>query len=344
MACETLISNGFCVIAGEIRTDSYIPITCIARETIREIGYTDSELGFDYRASGVLTAIGEQSSDIASGIDKGDGILGAGDQGVMYGYACRETESLMPLPITLAHRLTAGLAEARKSGRLPWLRPDGKAQVTVRYDNGTPVAVESVVVSAQHSPRVSGKMLEEAILEEVIFPAIPEALRKKSDLYINPTGMFVIGGPQADTGLTGRKNIVDAYGSGVPHGGGCLSGKDPSKVDRSGAYMARYAAKNIVASGVADKALVQVAYAIGVPRPLAVEVACFGTCKVEKERLLAAVNELFDFTPAGMIRMLDLQKPIYRQCAAYGHFGRDLPGVNWEKTDRAEALRERLGI
>lgn len=344
VACETLISNGFCVIAGEVRTDSYIPITDIARQTIREIGYTDSDLGFDYRASGVLTAIGEQSSDIAAGVDREEGLLGAGDQGTMYGYACRETDTLMPLPITLAHRMTMAMADARKSGRLPFLRPDGKAQVVVRYEEGMPKEVLSVVVSSQHAPEISGTMLEEALTEEVIFPAIPEALRPRMERIINPTGMFVIGGPQADTGLTGRKNIVDAYGGVIPHGGGCLSGKDPSKVDRSGAYMARYVAKNIVASGAAERVMVQVSYAIGVPRPLIVDVECFGTGKVEKGRLLAAVADLFDFSPAGMIAALELQRPVYRRLAAYGHFGRELEGVLWERTDRAEALKEALGI
>jgi len=345
VACETLLSNGFCVIAGELKTVTYAPMQDIAREVVREIGYTDALYGFDYRSAGVLNGVGEQSPDINQGVDQAGGDIGAGDQGLMFGYACRETPTLMPLPIYLAHRLTEGLAKARKSGTLPFLRPDGKAQVTVEYVDGKPHKVKTIVVSTQHDPDVSHEKLKNAIIEELIYDVIPEELLDDACVYhINPTGRFVIGGPQGDAGLTGRKIIVDTYGGSCPHGGGAFSGKDPTKVDRSGAYAARYVAKNLVASGVCDKATIQIAYAIGVVEPVSIMVDTHGTGKVAEEKIEACVRELFDLTPKGIIDTLDLLRPIYRKTAAYGHFGRELPEFTWEKTDRAEAIRKHLGI
>ena len=345
VACETLLSNGFCVIAGELKTVTYAPMQDIAREVVREIGYTDALYGFDYRSAGVLNGVGEQSPDINQGVDQAGGAIGAGDQGLMFGYACRETPTLMPLPIYLAHRLTEGLAKRRKDGTLPFLRPDGKAQVTVEYVDGKPHKVKTIVVSTQHDPDVSHEKLKNAIIEELIYDVIPaELLDDDVTYHINPTGRFVIGGPQGDAGLTGRKIIVDTYGGSCPHGGGAFSGKDPTKVDRSGAYAARYVAKNLVAAGVCDRATIQVAYAIGVVEPVSIMVDTHGTGKVEEERIEACVRELFDLTPKGIIETLDLLRPIYRKTAAYGHFGRELPEFTWEKTDKVEAIRKSLGI
>jgi len=345
VACETLLSNGFCVIAGELKTVTYAPMQDIAREVVREIGYTDALYGFDYRSAGVLNGIGEQSPDINQGVDQADGAIGAGDQGLMFGYACRETPTLMPLPIYLAHRLTEGLAQKRKDGSLPFLRPDGKAQVTVEYVDGKPHKVKTIVVSTQHDPDVSHEKLKNAIIEELIYDVIPEELLDENIVYhINPTGRFVIGGPQGDAGLTGRKIIVDTYGGSCPHGGGAFSGKDPTKVDRSGAYAARYVAKNLVASGVCDKATIQIAYAIGVVEPVSIMVDTHGTGKVEEEKIEACVKELFDLTPKGIIDTLDLLRPIYKKTAAYGHFGRELPEFTWERTDKADEIRRKLGL
>jgi S-adenosylmethionine synthetase len=345
VACETLLSNGFCIIAGELKTTTYAPMQDIAREVVRQIGYTDALYGFDYRSAGVLNGIGEQSPDINQGVDQSGGRIGAGDQGLMFGYACKETPTLMPLPIYLAHRLTEGLAQARKDGTLPFLRPDGKAQVTVEYIDGKPHKVKTIVVSTQHDPDVSYEKLKNAIIEELIYKVIPEELIDDNIVYhINPTGRFVIGGPQGDAGLTGRKIIVDTYGGSCPHGGGAFSGKDPTKVDRSGAYAARYVAKNLVAAGVCDKATIQIAYAIGVVEPVSIMVDTHGTGKVAEEEIEKVVRELFDLTPKGIIDTLDLLRPIYRKTASYGHFGRELPEFTWEKTDKVEAIRKSLGL
>jgi S-adenosylmethionine synthetase len=345
VACETLVSNGFCVIAGELKTTAYAPMQEIAREVIREIGYTDATYGFDYRSAAVLNGIGEQSPDINQGVDQEDGEIGAGDQGLMFGYACRETDVLMPLPIYLAHRLTQRLAEVRKEGIIPYLRPDGKAQISVKYVGDKPVSVETVVVSTQHAPDVSQEKIHEDVINEVIKKVIPaELLSDTTVFHINPTGKFVIGGPQGDAGLTGRKIIVDTYGGSCPHGGGAFSGKDPTKVDRSAAYAARWVAKNLVASGACDKATIQVAYAIGVAKPVSIMVETHGTGKVEESKIEACVKELFDLSPKGIITSLDLLRPIYRKTAAYGHFGREEEGFSWEKTDKAQAIRDYLGL
>ncbi len=343
VACETLLSNGFCVIAGELKTDAYAPMQDIAREVIREIGYTDARFGFDYRSAGVLNGIGEQSPDINQGVDQADGEIGAGDQGLMFGYACGETDVLMPLPIHLAHKLTYGLAQSRKSGSLPFLRPDGKAQVSVRYENGKPKEIETIVVSTQHAPEVEQSQLREAVIEEVILKNIPkELLSDKVKYHINPTGRFVIGGPQGDAGLTGRKIIVDTYGGSCPHGGGAFSGKDPSKVDRSAAYMARYIAKNFVKAGVCEKVTIQLAYAIGVVEPVSILVDTHGTSNIDEVKLEACVREVFQLTPRGIIESLGLLKPIYKKTAAYGHFGRD--GFSWEETDKCEEIKSYLKL
>jgi len=345
VACETMLSNGFCVIAGELKTTAYAPMQEIAREVVREIGYTDASFGFDYRSAGVLNGIGEQSPDINQGVDQADGEIGAGDQGLMFGYACNETRELMPLPISLAHKITAKLAEVRKNGTIPYLRPDGKAQVSVRYRDGKPVEVTTVVVSTQHSPDVDQETLHRDVLTEVIHEVIPEDLRAEDIVYhINPTGRFVIGGPQGDAGLTGRKIIVDTYGGSCPHGGGAFSGKDPTKVDRSAAYAARYVAKNLVAAGVADRITIQIAYAIGVVKPVSIMVDTHGTGVVDEAKIEACVTELFELTPAGIIGELDLLKPIYRRTAAYGHFGREEEGFTWEKTDKVPAIKSYLGL
>lgn len=345
VACETLVSNGFCVIAGELKTKTYAPMQEIARQVVREIGYTDATYGFDYRSCAVLNGIGEQSPDINQGVDQEGGEIGAGDQGLMFGYACRETDVLMPLPIHLAHRITERLAQVRKEGIIPYLRPDGKAQVSVRYVDDKPVSVETVVVSTQHAPDISQERLHADVISEVIRHVIPAELMSPNIVYhINPTGKFVIGGPQGDAGLTGRKIIVDTYGGSCPHGGGAFSGKDPTKVDRSAAYAARYVAKNLVASGACDRATIQVAYAIGVVKPISIMVNTHGTAVVAEEKIESCVKELFDLTPRGIIETLDLLRPIYRQTAAYGHFGRELPDFTWEKIDKVDAIRAYLGL
>jgi len=345
VACETLVSNGFCVIAGELKTTAYAPMQVIAREVIQSIGYTDATYGFDYRSAAVLNGIGEQSPDINQGVDRANGEIGAGDQGLMFGYACRETEVLMPLPIYLAHRLTERLAKVRKEGIIPYLRPDGKAQISVKYEDDKPVSVETVVVSTQHAPDVSQEQIHKDVIEEVINKVIPaEMMRENTVFHINPTGKFVIGGPQGDAGLTGRKIIVDTYGGSCPHGGGAFSGKDPTKVDRSAAYAARWVAKNLVASGACDRATIQVAYAIGVVQPVSIMVDTHGTGKVEEYKIEACVKDIFDLSPAGIINSLDLLKPIYRRTAAYGHFGREEDGFNWERTDRVDEIKECLNL
>jgi S-adenosylmethionine synthetase len=345
VACETLVSNGFCVIAGELKTTTYAPMQEIARQVVREIGYTDATYGFDYRSCAVLNGIGEQSPDINQGVDQASGEIGAGDQGLMFGYACRETEVLMPLPIYLAHRLAERLTKVRKEGIIPYLRPDGKTQVSVRYVDDKPVSVETVVISTQHAPEISQEKLHADVIEEVIKAVIPAELMSPNIVYhINPTGKFVIGGPQGDAGLTGRKIIVDTYGGACPHGGGAFSGKDPTKVDRSAAYAARYVAKNLVASGACERATIQVSYAIGVVKPISIMVNAHGTAIVSEEKLENCVKELFNLTPKGIIESLDLLRPIYRKTAAYGHFGRELSEFTWEKTDKVDAIKAYLEL
>jgi len=345
VACETLLSNGFCVIAGELKTHTYAPMQEIAREVVREIGYTDASYGFDYRSAGVLNGIGEQSPDINQGVDQASGEIGAGDQGLMFGYACKETPELMPLPISLAHKITAKLAEVRKNGTVPFLRPDGKAQVSVKYVDGNPVAIDTIVVSTQHHPEVSLEQVQKAVLEEVIKVVIPtELMRDDITYHINPTGRFVIGGPQGDAGLTGRKIIVDTYGGSCPHGGGAFSGKDPTKVDRSAAYAARYVAKNLVAAGVCEKVTLQIAYAIGVAKPVSIYVDTHGTASVEEDRITECVETLFDLTPKGIMEELDLLRPIYRKTAAYGHFGREDADFTWEQLNKVDEIKAYFGI
>ena len=342
VACETLLTTGLVVVAGEITTSCYVDIPRVARETIREVGYTRAKFGFDHETCGVITAIDEQSGDIAMGVDK----LGAGDQGLMFGYACTETEELMPLPITLAHRLCLRLTQVRKSGQLPYLRPDGKSQVSVRYVDGKPVGVETVVISTQHGPETGLSKIREDMIEQVVLPTIPKHLidPNRVTYHINPTGRFVTGGPMGDTGLTGRKIIVDTYGGSCPHGGGAFSGKDPTKVDRSACYMARHVAKNVVAAGLAERAQVQVAYAIGVADPVSIMVETFETGKVPNSKLEQLIRRHFDFTPAGIIKYLDLRRPFYRKTAAYGHFGRNEPEFTWELTNRIKDLRDDAGV
>jgi S-adenosylmethionine synthetase len=338
VACETLLTTGLVVVAGEITTKCYVDIPKIVRETIKDVGYTRAKYGFDYETCGVIAAIDSQSPDIAMGVDK----MGAGDQGLMFGYACTETPELMPLPIMLSHKLVMRLSETRRSGAMSFLRPDGKSQVSVRYADGKPVSVETVVISSQHSPDVDNAKLREQIIEQVIVPTIPAQLmrRDKVTFHINPTGRFVTGGPMGDTGLTGRKIIVDTYGGSCPHGGGAFSGKDPTKVDRSACYMARHVAKNVVAAGLAERAQVQVAYAIGVAEPVSIMVETYGTGKVPNAKLEEIVRKNFDFTPSGIIKYLDLRRPIYRKTAAFGHFGRSEPEFTWERTDRVKDLQK----
>jgi len=344
VAVETLVKTGMAVIAGEVRTNTYIDLEDLVRQVILDIGYDSSDVGFDGASCAVLNAIGKQSHDIAMGVDEDDKKeLGAGDQGLMFGYATNETEVLMPAPITYAHRLVERQAQLRKNGVLPWLRPDAKSQVTLRYENGKPVGVDAVVLSTQHSPDISLSDLREAVMEEIIKPTLPAEWLNSDTLYhINPTGQFIIGGPMGDCGLTGRKIIVDTYGGMAHHGGGAFSGKDPSKVDRSAAYAGRYVAKNIVAAGLADRCEIQVSYAIGVAEPTSISVNTFGTAKLSDDAIVKLVREHFDLRPAGLIKMLDLKRPIYRATAAYGHFGREEPNFTWERTDKAAALKAAL--
>jgi S-adenosylmethionine synthetase len=348
VACETLVTTGLAFIAGEITTTCYVDMPEIVRNTIREIGYSSSQMGFDWRTCSVITSIDHQSPDIAQGVNAGEGLFkdqGAGDQGLMFGYATNETPELMPMPIMYAHKLTQRLAKVRKNGALDFLRPDGKSQVTIEYENGTPLRVDAVVVSTQHKPDVTYEELREAVIEEVVKKVIPANMIDGDTRYfINPTGRFVVGGPMGDCGLTGRKIIVDTYGGQGSHGGGCFSGKDPSKVDRSASYMGRYVAKNLVAAGLANKCEVQVAYAIGVADPVSIMVDFMGTGKISENRARQIVGEVFDLRPAAIIEHLDLLRPIYRKTSAYGHFGRNDPDFTWEKIDMAEIIREKAGI
>ncbi len=341
VACETLVTTGLAIIAGEITTSCYVDFPKIVRETIKGVGYTRAKFGFDYETCAVLSSIHEQSPDIAMGVDPG----GAGDQGLMFGYACKETDELMPLPIMLAHKLCRGLSDARRDGVLDYLRPDGKSQVTVEYDGTRPVRVDTVVISSQHSSLVSADTMREDVIDKIITRVVPEELRdEKTRILVNPTGRFVVGGPQGDAGVTGRKIIVDTYGGSAPHGGGAFSGKDPTKVDRSASYMARYVAKNCVAAGLADRVLVQLAYAIGIADPVSVLVDSHATGRVSDEKMSELVRSHFKLTPQGIIEELDLRRPIYKQTAAFGHFGRTEPEFTWERTDRAAALKADAGL
>lgn len=347
VAAETLCNTGLVVLAGEITTFANVDYIEVARQTIKRIGYDNADYGIDYKSCAVLVAYDKQSPDIAQGVDEGAGIdldQGAGDQGLMFGYACDETAELMPAAIHYAHRIVERQSELRKDGRLPWLRPDAKSQVTLRYVDGRPVAIDTIVLSTQHAPEMQHKDIEEAVIESIIKPVVPAEWLKDTRFLVNPTGRFVIGGPQGDCGLTGRKIIVDTYGGAAPHGGGAFSGKDPSKVDRSAAYAGRYVAKNIVAAGLAERAQIQISYAIGVAKPTSVMVTTFGTGKISDEKIAQLVLEHFDLRPKGIVQMLDLLRPIYQKTAAYGHFGREEPEFTWERTDKAAALRAAAGL
>jgi len=346
VACETLVKTGMVFVGGEITTNAWVDIEQIVRDTVRDIGYTSSEMGFDADSCAVLTAIGKQSPDIAQGVDRpNEEEMGAGDQGLMFGYASNETPVLMPAPITYAHRLVKRQAELRKKGILPWLRPDAKSQITFKYSQGKPIGIDTVVLSTQHAPEIAQADLVEAVIEELIKPVLPEEwLDKKTQYLVNPTGRFVIGGPLGDCGLTGRKIIVDTYGGMARHGGGCFSGKDPTKVDRSAAYAGRYVAKNIVAAGLAERCEIQVSYAIGVAEPTSISIETFGTGKISDAHIVELVRRNFDLRPRGLIKMLNLQQPIYQATATYGHFGREDKDFPWESTDKAELLRAEAGV
>jgi S-adenosylmethionine synthetase len=347
VAAETLCNTGLVVLAGEITTTANVDYIHVARDTIKRIGYDNADFGIDHKSCAVLVAYDKQSPDIAQGVDEGKGIdldQGAGDQGLMFGYACNETPELMPAAIHYAHRIVERQSELRKDGRLPWLRPDAKSQVTLRYVDGKPVSIDTIVLSTQHAPEMQHKDIEEAVIEHIIKPVVPADWLKNTRFLVNPTGRFVIGGPQGDCGLTGRKIIVDTYGGAAPHGGGAFSGKDPSKVDRSAAYAGRYVAKNIVAAGLAERAQIQISYAIGVAKPTSIMVTTFGTGKISDEKIAQLVQEHFDLRPKGIVQMLDLLRPIYSKTAAYGHFGREEPEFSWERTDKAQALRAAAGL
>jgi S-adenosylmethionine synthetase len=347
VAAETLCNTGLVVLAGEITTTANVDYISVARDTIKRIGYDNADFGIDHKSCAVLAAYDKQSPDIAQGVDEGKGIdldQGAGDQGLMFGYACNETAELMPAAIHYAHRIVERQSELRKDGRLPWLRPDAKSQVTLRYVDGKPVSIDTIVLSTQHAPEMQHKDIEEAVIEHIIKPVVPAEWLKETRFLVNPTGRFVIGGPQGDCGLTGRKIIVDTYGGAAPHGGGAFSGKDPSKVDRSAAYAGRYVAKNIVAAGLAERAQIQISYAIGVAKPTSIMVTTFGTGKISDEKIAQLVQEHFDLRPKGIVQMLDLLRPIYGKTAAYGHFGREEPEFSWERTDKAAALRAAAGL
>ncbi len=346
VACETLVKTGMVVLAGEVTTSAWVDLEALVRKVVCDIGYDHGEIGFDGNTCAILNAIGKQSSDIAMGVDEAENHeQGAGDQGLMFGYASNETDVLMPAPITYSHLLVKRQSEVRKNKTLPWLRPDAKSQITFRYENNKPVAIDAVVLSTQHSPEIDNKALHEAVMDEIILPVLPkEWLHKDTKYFINPTGQFIIGGPVGDCGLTGRKIIVDSYGGMARHGGGAFSGKDPSKVDRSAAYMARYVAKNIVAAGLAERCEIQVSYAIGVAEPTSISVETFGTGKLSEDRLVQIVRDNFDLRPKGLINMLDLLKPIYQLTASYGHFGRNEASFSWEKTDKVDALKDAAGL
>jgi S-adenosylmethionine synthetase len=346
VACETLVKTGMVILAGEVTTDAWVDLEALVRKVVCDIGYDHGDIGFDGQSCAVLNAIGKQSADIAMGVDEAENHeQGAGDQGLMFGYASNETDVLMPAPITYSHLLVKRQAEVRKNKTLPWLRPDAKSQITFRYENNKPVAIDAVVLSTQHSPEIATKSLHEAVMDEIILPVLPkEWLHKDTKYFINPTGQFIIGGPVGDCGLTGRKIIVDSYGGMARHGGGAFSGKDPSKVDRSAAYMARYVAKNIVAAGLAERCEIQVSYAIGVAEPTSITVETFGTGKISEDRLVKIVRDNFDLRPKGLIAMLGLLKPIYQTTAAYGHFGRTEDSFSWEKTDKVDALKDAAGL